>query len=116
MFSAEDRAKAQEAKRRALPKGAYAAAIKSFCEECGGVNPAVSDCDGAELLDGTPCRLYAVNTRFKRKRATKTALKRAIKGECRYCMNGDHLQDCSSPACALFQFGPGTVSRAARPL
>jgi hypothetical protein len=107
MFTPELLQKAREGRKCALPKATYAQAVKAFCEECQGVNPAISGCEGVELLDGTPCRLYAVNTRFKRRQTTKTALRRAIIQECKFCMGGDLLHDCSSPGCHLYAFGPG---------
>jgi len=86
MFTAEDRAKAQEARRHAIPKAGYAAAIRSHCLECVGTNAAISACNGVELLDGTACRLFHVSTNVKRRQTTKTALRRAILQECKFCM------------------------------
>jgi len=110
MFTPEMREKAREAKKHAIPKSAYGAAIKNHGEECWGVNPAVSDCGGNGVIDGTCCRLYHVNTVFKRRKATQTTLKRAIRAECKFCVGGDLLHDCCSLSCKLFPFGPGAPS------
>jgi len=95
-----------------VSKQVYSDAIAAKCLECTGVNPAVTDCAGEEVNDGKPCRLYHVNTREKRFKVTKTALKKAIKNECHFCMGNwekkeNPLSGCSSPECALYPHGAG---------
>jgi hypothetical protein len=116
MFTPELLAKAREGRKRAIPKAAYSAAIKNHCEQCQGVNPAITECGGHELLTGGSCRLYAVNTAFKRRKSTKTGLKRAIRQECNFCLCGSVLDSCSSPGCHFYAFGPGRLTRPAEPL
>jgi len=104
----EIRAMATAARKRATPKRIYGEAVQRKCEECTGINPAVTDCGGKELNDGTACRLYHVNTRDKRHKVTKTGLKKAIRQECHFCIGaGNSLADCSSPSCALYSAGAG---------
>jgi len=109
----EIRDKAIEGRRFATPKHVFAAAIQRKCEECTGVNPAVTDCNGGEgVNDGLPCRLYHVNTREKRRKTTKTRLRRAIIAECHFCLGNwtkkrNPLSDCSSPSCPLYEVGAG---------
>jgi hypothetical protein len=74
-----------EGKRRAIPKAEYVKAILRQCLECFGVIPVRTDCEGHSLMDGTDCNLYPFNTAEKCRKATKTAIKRAIRKECAYC-------------------------------
>ena len=107
LFTAVDREKAQEAKRWALPKRVYGDAIKRFCLDCSAVNAAITDCGGDDLGEGEPCRLYHVNTVFKRRKATKTALRKAIRAECKFCTGSERMLGCTSPYCALYPCGAG---------
>jgi hypothetical protein len=74
-----------EGKRNATPKSVYVKAILRHCLECFGVIPVRTDCEGHTLRDGTSCNLYPHNTAEKCRHSTKTALKKAIGKECRYC-------------------------------
>jgi len=89
---------AKEARRLAIPKKVYGDAIAAFCLECTGVSPAVRGCEA----DGH-CNLYPHSTREKRRKATKTALRRAIAQECRFCTSG-HSESCTSPSCQFYRF------------
>jgi hypothetical protein len=89
LSSPENLAKALEARKLAIPKSAYALAVKAHCAECCGTNPTIFDCEGAQLSDGSECRLYQVRTPALRRGSTKTALKRALKAECQYCGGED---------------------------
>lgn len=95
--SPENRAKALESRRRALPKSDFAKAVADHCLECSGVNPAVTQCSGAALSDGSRCRLHDSNTAVKRRHNTKTQLKSAIRQECLSC--GGTEETCGS--CSL---------------
>jgi len=113
MWTPELLQKAREARKSATPKATYAAAIQDHCEECCGYSPARSDCGGAELIDLTACRLYHINTAAKRRKVTKTTLKRAIKQECHFCLGPKNpLTDCMSPRCALYPLVPGPLIEA----
>ena len=88
MFQPDILAKAREAKLRAIPKATYSDAVQRFCEACSGVNPAITDCEAPN------CGLYFLNTREKRRKGTKTALRRAIRGECKLCIGRDNVPTC----------------------
>jgi len=75
----------QEARRNAIPKWVYVNAIRNHCQECFGKSPALEDCGGHTLRDGTSCNLYPYNTPKKCRRSSKTDLKKAIRKECKYC-------------------------------
>jgi hypothetical protein len=62
------------------------------------VNPAITDCEAPN------CGLYFLNTREKRRKGTKTALRRAIRGECKLCIGRDNVPTCASAGCALYKF------------
>lgn len=94
----ESRAKAIEGRRLAVPKKVYGDVIAAFCLECTGVRPAVRDCEA----DGH-CNLYPYRTRERRRKATKTVLRRAIAQECRACTSGSP-ESCTSPNCRLYPF------------
>jgi hypothetical protein len=89
-----------EGRAKAIPKSAYSQAIGAFCLECQGVNPAITDCEG-NLCD---CTLYPFNSAKRRLKSTKTALKKAIKAECRNSCTGNSQESCSSLECALYPF------------
>lgn len=98
MFSQDILEKAKEARVRALPKAVYSDAVQRFCEECSGVNPATTDCEAPN------CNLYPLNTREKRRKTSKTALRKAIRGECKHCLGGHDQSTCISAACKLYPF------------
>jgi len=101
----------REARKLATPKGTFQQAIQSHCFECvGNFVTEAHDCGGEQVMDGKPCRLYALNTRKKRWQATKGALKRSILAECRFCLGKQDVSGCTSPNCNLYPFGPGRPS------
>jgi len=110
-FTDEERSKALAARKAAVPKGIIAKAVKEFCLDCTGVNPSVTDCQGNSLLDGTSCELYCVNTALKRRKTTKTTLRRAIRRNCLHCLGGSSTDGCTSPNCNLYVFRTGKPSQ-----
>jgi hypothetical protein len=82
-----------EGKKNATPKSVYVKAILLHCRECFGVIPVRTDCEGHILMDGTACNLYLFNTAAKCRKSTKTAVRRAIQRECKYC-GGDGKESC----------------------
>jgi hypothetical protein len=105
-----------EARMSATPKSAYVKAILLHCRECYGVVPVRTDCGGHTLGDGDgACRLYQANTPDKCRKLSKSALRKIILSECRYCMQsapykgtpGNPIEVCTSPDCRLYPFGPG---------
>lgn len=108
-FTQGDIAKSIAARKAAVPKAIIAKAVKRFCLECWGVNPGITDCQAHTLLDGTSCELYQVNTAAKRRKTTKTALRKAVRKNCVHCLGGSTQDTCTSPHCHLNSYRLGRM-------
>jgi hypothetical protein len=87
-------------------------AIRSFCLECTGSAKGVHECEGHTLSDGTACHLYPYRLGQGTKRRgpdgkmlsvyRASAMRKAIRENCRHCLGSHDLTLCTSPNCHLF--------------
>jgi len=92
-------------------------AVRAFCLECVGGAKGVQECEGHTLSDGTACELYLYRLGLgTRKRGSDgkmnplykaSAIRSAIRRNCRHCLGTNDLGLCQSPACALYPFRLG---------
>lgn len=90
-----DREQLLEARKNAMSKQMYGGAIKLFCIECMGKMPGPTN----ELCDD--CLLRAVNAPEKRRKISKSNLRKLLREHCIDCV-GFSLDICSSPNCFLY--------------
>ena len=101
----EQREKIKLGRMNATPKRAYSEAIRDHCIECSGHNPGMLDCENKA------CLLYPVNTRGKRRKTTKTTIRKVIVSECRYCLGTHTPSGCTSPSCKVYPYGAGRATK-----
>jgi hypothetical protein len=87
-----------EAKKNAMSKKMYGASLKLHCLECIGEAPKEKLCQG--------CAIFEISTQIKRRKYTKTNIKKMIREFCVDCL-GTISDICQSPHCALYPFRRG---------
>ena len=105
-LTSDERAKGKEARKNSVPKIYYSNAIRNFYWASYVKAFRNGNCGGDKLADNGVCNLYSLNTREKRRKKTKSFTRKAIVRECRFCMQSQVIDSCTSPNCALYNFGP----------
>jgi len=99
--------------RHTVPKADIMRAIRARCVDCAETRTDIVECDGKFHGHDCALRLYRPGAKHRRQgedgkllpEFRKSAVLKAIRAECRFCVNGhDPGQVCSSPDCSLFRF------------